>query len=46
MWIGENKAWRDALCVNLNASVKNGAPTPGFAILAVLEGEQEQEPKP
>lgn len=46
LWVGENKVWRDALCVNLNASGKNGAPTPGFAILAVLEGEQEQEPKP
>ncbi len=38
MWIGESKAWRDALNVNLNASGKNGAPTLGFAILAVLEG--------
>ena len=38
LWIGENKAWRDALNVNLNASGKNGAPNPGFAILPVLEG--------
>ncbi len=38
LWIGEDKSWRDALNVNLNASGKNGAPTPGFAILAVLEG--------
>jgi hypothetical protein len=37
-WIGEDETWRDALNVNLNASGKNGAPTPGFAILAVLEG--------
>ena len=29
LWIGENKVWRDALNVNLNASGKNGAPTPG-----------------
>ncbi len=40
--VGENKAWRDALNINLNASGKNGAPTPGFAILAVLEGEYKQ----
>jgi hypothetical protein len=46
LWIGENEKWRDALNVNLNASGKNGAPTPGFAILAVLEGYQKQEPKP
>jgi len=37
-WSVENKAWRDALNVNLNASGKNGTPTPGFAILPVLEG--------
>jgi hypothetical protein len=37
-WIGENKLWRDALHVNLNASGKRGAPGPGLAILAVLEG--------
>ncbi len=37
-WIGENKSWRDALNVNLNASGKGGAPTPGFAVIAVLEG--------
>jgi len=37
-WIGENKKWRDALHVNLNGTGKNGAPTPGFAIVAVLEG--------
>jgi hypothetical protein len=46
LWIGESKAWRDALNVNLNASGKNGAPTPGFAILAVFEGMLNQEPKP
>ncbi len=46
LWIGENKSWRDALNVNLNASGKNGAPTPGFAILPVLEGILKQEPKP
>jgi hypothetical protein len=37
-WIGENKKWRDALNVNLNASGKGAAPSAGFAILAVLEG--------
>jgi hypothetical protein len=37
--IGENKTWRDALNVNLNASGKGKAPTPGFAVLAVLEGD-------
>ena len=46
LWIGENKVWRDAMNVNLNASGKNGAPTPGFAILPVLEGILKQEPKP
>lgn len=46
LWVGENEAWRDALNVNLNASGKNGAPTPGIAILAVLEGYQNQEPRP
>ena len=46
LWIGENEVWRDALNVNLNASGKNGAPTSGFAILAVLEGILMQEPKP
>jgi hypothetical protein len=46
LWIGENKSWRDALNVNLNASGKNGAPTLGFAILTVLEGILKQEPKP
>ena len=46
LWIGENKVWRDALNKNLNASGKNGAPTPGFAILPVLEGILTQEPKP
>lgn len=34
---GETRKWRDALNVNLNASGKNGAPTPGFSIIAVLE---------
>lgn len=37
-WLGENKKWRDALNANLNASGKNDAPTPGFAVLPVLEG--------
>ena len=46
LWIGENRSWRDAMNVNLNASGKNGAPTPGFAILTVLEGILKQEPKP
>ena len=36
-WVGETRKWRDALNVNLNASGKNGAPTPGFSIIAVLE---------
>jgi acetyl esterase/lipase len=36
-WIGENPRWRDALNANLNASGRNGAPTPGFAIIPVLE---------
>ena len=39
-WIGENKKWREALNVNLNASGQNGAPNAGFAIIAVLEGVQ------
>lgn len=43
-WIGENDRWRDALNVNLNASGKDGAPTPGFAILAVLEGLADPKP--
>ena len=46
LWIGENRSWRDAMNVNLNASGKNGAPTPGFAILPVLEGIQKQASKP
>ena len=46
LWIGENRSWRDAMNVNLNASGKNGAPTPGFSILPVLEGIQKQSPKP
>ena len=37
-WLGENKKWRDALNANLNASGMSGAPTPGFAAVAVLEG--------
>ena len=41
-WIGENKTWRAALNANLNASGKNGAPTSGFAIIAVLEGAEKQ----
>lgn len=36
-WIGKNDRWRRALNVNLNASGRNGAPSPGFAIVAVLE---------
>ena len=46
LWIGEIRSWRDALNVNLNASGKNGAPTPGFSILPVLEGVQKQAAKP
>ena len=46
LWIGENKVWRDALNVNLNASGKNGAPTLGFAILPVLEGIPAHKPMP
>lgn len=46
LWSGENRSWRDAMNVNLSASGKNGAPTPGFAILTVLEGILKQEPKP
>jgi len=42
----DGASWRDALNVNLNASGKNGAPTPGFAILPVLEGVLKQDPKP
>lgn len=45
-WIGENPKWRGALNVNLNASGKNGAPTPGFAIIQVLEGVGKLESKP
>jgi hypothetical protein len=41
-WIGEDKAWRDALNASLNASGKNGAPTPGFGIIAVLEGADQE----
>ncbi len=37
-WIGENKRWRAALNVDLNASGKGDPPAPGFAILPVLEG--------
>lgn len=37
-WLGENETWRCALNVNLNASGQAGAPSPGFAALAVLEG--------
>ncbi len=44
-WIGERKEWREALNVNLNASGKNGAPTPGFAIVAVLEGLENENAK-
>lgn len=42
-WIGENKKWRDALNVNLNASGKGNAPTPGFAAIIVLEGNQSTQ---
>ena len=41
-WLGEDKKWRDALNVNLNASGKGGTPTPGFAVLCVLEGIASQ----
>lgn len=41
-WLGENPKWRDALHANLNASGQHGAPTPGFAIIAVLEGIKQQ----
>ena len=44
--IGENRSWRDAMHVNLDASGKNGAPTPGLVTLPVLEGVLTQEPKP
>lgn len=37
-WIGENRKWRDALHACVHASGRNGAPTLGFATLAVLEG--------
>lgn len=46
LWVGENEMWRDALNVNLNASGRNGAPTAGLAILAVLEFFQNQESTP
>ncbi len=36
-WIGETKSWRDALNANLNAAGRNGAPTVGFAAVAVME---------
>jgi hypothetical protein len=36
-WIGENNTWREALNVNLNGSGKSDSPSPGFAIIAVLE---------
>jgi hypothetical protein len=45
-WLGENRKWRDALNVNLNASGKGGAPTPGFAIVPVLEGVGKHERTP
>jgi hypothetical protein len=37
MVLGESAKWRDALNVNLNASGKGDAPTPGFTIVTVLE---------
>jgi hypothetical protein len=37
-WIGEEKAWRDALNTNLNAGGRGDAPSAGVALLAVLEG--------
>ena len=39
-WIGENREWRSALNVNLNASGQNGAPSIGFAAVPVIEGAQ------
>jgi len=45
-WIGENAKWRDALNANLNASGKNGAPTPGLSIIAVLELATRQAARP
>lgn len=44
--IGENRSWRDALTVNLDASGKNGVPTPGLTILPAVEGILKQKPKP
>jgi hypothetical protein len=43
--LGENGQWRAALNVNLNAAGKNGAPTPGFAIVTVLELIAAQPPR-
>lgn len=37
-WIGENQKWRDALNTSVNAAGRDGAPTLGFAAVAVLEG--------
>lgn len=36
-WIGEERKWRKAMNINLNASGKNKAPSPGAAIITVLE---------
>jgi hypothetical protein len=35
--LGPHETWSAALNVNLNASGKSGAPTPGFAIVDVIE---------
>jgi hypothetical protein len=37
LWLGETKQWRDALNTCVNAAGVNGAPTLGFAAVAVLE---------
>jgi hypothetical protein len=36
-WLGESKKWQDSLYINLNASGKGNAPSPGIAAIAVLE---------
>jgi hypothetical protein len=36
-WMGEEKRWREALNVCLNAASKGEAPAPGFGLVAVLE---------
>jgi len=42
LWCEEKPQWRAALNVNLNSAGKNGAPTPGFAAVAVLELSQKK----